>query len=598
MIKVLMLLFIGCLLGVWINFEYQKQLEESAETVQIIAVVNMDEGISVDGEHINYASQLIQFPNNNFEIVGLNDAKLGIENGTYAAYVIIPADFSKSVLSVEDKPEKIIIEYAFNQRLSEEIEKQVVYDINTFEITLNTNVAYMYIDAILTAFHDVQDDSVTILKNDENDLISLQSVDSGELISWMQQPELSVVANEIEQVNLNQYFTNNETFLNAMEQEYSTSIQQGVSEFTNIQVGHADVTTAKEDFFTLYQTILDESETNNANVLEEGKQNVELALEVFNQNLPTDYTAMQTQIAQLVEMQRKADEISANEQLEEILIQMNAVDGLNDISEMPVIQSTGISLQTIEEAGTENINNMVVEFSELFEMESERQSVSDVVQAELIDKLSEAQQGQLDGLLEEGQELEEAMSDYETELEDYDPFKYLDATSMNGYLTDISNNTQTMMQEVQKNNMAHLGYASSVYISAQQDLYEMYGAYQSASEQTAANVDECILQLQSSRESINSQNTEMLLKFTELLEYTREGSQENVEAYGHIVDPVVSMENGTQLLKTSDDVDRRWVTVEELFVAILAVGFVLIISSIISYIQSRSRVDTNVKDIY
>ncbi len=587
-IKVLMLLVVGGLLGVWINLEYQKRVESSAETVQIIAVVNMDEGRGVDGEHINYASQLIQFPSDNFEITGLNDAKMGIENGTYAAYIIIPADFSESVLSVEEQPEKIVLEYAINQRLDEEVEKKVVYDINTFEITLNTNIAYMYVDAILTAFHEVQDDSSTILKNDENELLSLQSVDSGELVSWMQQPELSVVASEIEQVNLSTYFTNNETSLNEMAQEYNTSIQQGVSEFASIQTGHTTVTTAMEDFFTLYQAILDESEATNVSVLEDGKQNVELALEVFNQSLPTDYSLMQTQIAQLIEKQREADEISANEQMQEILIQISSVESQTIDSD--------ISLDTIEEAGIENINNMVVEFSALFEMEDDRKLVSDAIQTELIDRLSEEQQGQLDGLLEEGQALGETMSDYETELENYDPFKYLNATSMNGYLTDISNNTQTMMQVVQQNNMAHLGYASEVYMTAQQDLYDMHVAYQNASEQTAANVDECIMELQTSRENINSQNIDMLLNFTELLEYTREGSQENVEAYAHIVDPVVSIENGTQLIKDSNGTEEKGITVKQLLTAMLIVGCMVVFFSIISYFQNGKNVIANEKE--
>lgn len=587
-IKVLMLLVVGGLLGVWINLEYQKRVESSAETVQIIAVVNMDEGRGVDGEHINYASQLIQFPSDNFEITGLNDAKMGIENGTYAAYIIIPADFSESVLSVEEQPEKIVLEYAINQRLDEEVEKKVVYDINTFEITLNTNIAYMYVDAILTAFHEVQDDSSTILKNDENELLSLQSVDSGELVSWMQQPELSVVASEIEQVNLSTYFTNNETSLNEMAQEYNTSIQQGVSEFASIQTGHTTVTTAMEDFFTLYQAILDESEATNVSVLEDGKQNVELALEVFNQSLPTDYSLMQTQIAQLIEKQREADEISANEQMQEILIQISSVESQTIDSD--------ISLDTIEEAGIENINNMVVEFSALFEMEDDRKLVSDAIQTELIDRLSEEQQGQLDGLLEEGQTLGETMSDYETELENYDPFKYLNATSMNGYLTDISNNTQTMMQVVQQNNMAHLGYASEVYMTAQQDLYDMHVAYQNASEQTAANVDECIMELQTSRENINSQNIDMLLNFTELLEYTREGSQENVEAYAHIVDPVVSIENGTQLIKDSNGTEEKGITVKQLLTAMLIVGCMVVFFSIISYFQNGKNVIANEKE--
>lgn len=229
-VKIIMLLVIGGVLGIWLNFEYQEHLEEKSEKIQIIAVVNMDEGVSVNDEQINYASQLIQFPSDNFVITGLNEAKLGIENGVYAAYIVIAADFSKAVLSIQDNPEKIILEYAINSKLDEEVEKQVIDDINAFEITLNTNVAYTYVDAILAAFHEVQDDSITILQNDKDELLTLQNVDGEELVSWMQQQELTNVVNETGQVNVSTYLENNEIILNAMKQEYSTcGIEEGTA---------------------------------------------------------------------------------------------------------------------------------------------------------------------------------------------------------------------------------------------------------------------------------------------------------------------------------------------------------------------------------
>lgn len=91
---------------------------------------------------------------------------MGIENGLYAAYIIIPEDFSESIASVESNPEKVLLEYTFNPNLDEEAARQAISDVNAFEATLNTNVAYMYVDAIMTAFHDVQDDASTILRND------------------------------------------------------------------------------------------------------------------------------------------------------------------------------------------------------------------------------------------------------------------------------------------------------------------------------------------------------------------------------------------------------------------------------------------------
>ena len=160
------ILAIGGVAGSSLERYNQDKIAQSKEQVDVIAVVNMDEGITDGEEQINYASQLMEMPGDNYVTTGLNEAKMGIENGSYAAYIIIPEDFSESIASVESNPEKVLLEYTFNPNLDEEAARQAISDVNAFEATLNTNVAYMYVDAIMTAFHDVQDDASTILRND------------------------------------------------------------------------------------------------------------------------------------------------------------------------------------------------------------------------------------------------------------------------------------------------------------------------------------------------------------------------------------------------------------------------------------------------
>lgn len=52
------------------------------EDVTTIAIVNMNNSVIVDQKQINYASQLTNFPSENFTVTGLTDAKMGIKNGT------------------------------------------------------------------------------------------------------------------------------------------------------------------------------------------------------------------------------------------------------------------------------------------------------------------------------------------------------------------------------------------------------------------------------------------------------------------------------------------------------------------------------------
>jgi uncharacterized phage infection (PIP) family protein YhgE len=110
-------LIIFLLLGTQIERLYQQELLKQKETVERIAIVNMDEGTWVEGEHVNYASELLYLPADNFEITGLTEAKSGIENGLYAAYIVLPENFSEMILSIISNPQKIAIEYQFNTNL-------------------------------------------------------------------------------------------------------------------------------------------------------------------------------------------------------------------------------------------------------------------------------------------------------------------------------------------------------------------------------------------------------------------------------------------------------------------------------------------------
>lgn len=60
--------------------------QQEVITQNLIAVVNADEGVYIDGKKVNYAADFMDFPNTNFASTGLMDARDGVENGRYAAY--------------------------------------------------------------------------------------------------------------------------------------------------------------------------------------------------------------------------------------------------------------------------------------------------------------------------------------------------------------------------------------------------------------------------------------------------------------------------------------------------------------------------------
>lgn len=88
---------------------------EMSQSLERIAVVNLDAGVEKNGEQIYYAGKIIEYPNSNYQTTSLEEAKKGLENGQYGAYVIIPSTFSASVDSINQTPQKTVFEYKITQ---------------------------------------------------------------------------------------------------------------------------------------------------------------------------------------------------------------------------------------------------------------------------------------------------------------------------------------------------------------------------------------------------------------------------------------------------------------------------------------------------
>ncbi|MDE6747550.1 MAG: hypothetical protein K2K21_00590 [Lachnospiraceae bacterium] len=330
-VGIAVLLGLSCVSGIYIEREHQKILELQREHVATIAVVNMDNGVIVDEKQINYASQLINFPNENFTATGLTDAKMGIENGTYAAYIIIPETFSASVTSIESAPRKTVLEYQYNPNLAETAQIQAMSDVNTFIATFNSNIAYMYVDAVLTEFHRIQDDSSTILANDNSELERLESVNAALLIQAAEHVEESSVDNNIQSVELTPYTAQNDSLLDSMLMRYMESVQLAQNDYAAIQETRSEVDTAAYNFFSTYNSVVYDTNAEQADILLEGKTNLIDAVGIYNQDVDEQREEVETLIADLIDKNERI----ANEQLNNIISEFDAekveiLDALKD----------------------------------------------------------------------------------------------------------------------------------------------------------------------------------------------------------------------------------------------------------------------------
>lgn len=703
----LALLILSGIIGMHIERDRQKALELQKEHVSTIAVVNMDNGVRVGNEHINYASQLMSFPNDHFVVTGLTDAKAGIENGTYAAYVVIPETFSESVVSIENNPKKVMLVYQYNNKLIVEAEIQAVNDVNAFIVLLNSNTAYMYLDAIMAEFHRIQDDSSTILANDNKELELLAGVNAAKLIAAAEPVEETSVNHEIQPVELTAYTTRNRALLDNLLFSYSEAFQKGKEDYTVIQKENNEVEMAADNFLLAYDAVIQDTAEEHARLLTEGRDKLAEAVSLCSQSDEVQEEALKSLVADIISMQLEADKKSAESQLQEIieiirnsddetlkdlqqrweteyqdlrlkvdetLVQKSEacrknleelvkeayiqgyrgalddlggqIDSLKEDADSESIavnvlqkaignnkssgpfatqdedyigkfeavvkeqlnsisidwdssdmifsevsgrtsdgndeedgESYGIFLTTFNDE--EAIDSVVRETLDLFIMKSESEQIDDVIQTYFVDALSEESKRQMTRLSDEKQLLSQTIKNYEASLLGFDPLQYVENADLNACLNDIEANTGEMLHTVEQNNSDYMLYATEMYTHTTERISQVRKSLDEAYSQTTENVTDCINDLISSREAINSQNVSLLEGFANSLRYTRVESQGNAEVYDYIVNPVVSQMSGLTVANTAEPALKKGNPMKVWLVLVLGIGILLCLAEVV-----------------
>lgn len=202
------------------------QNESNKQESRKIAVVNLDEGTTDANEKLNYAEKIVQFPSSSFEYSSLEEARTGLRNGKYGAYVIIPASFSQNVVSLNKSPQVAQIEYSLNKKLSGKSQYNLLYDVMSFGNSLNDSLSYMYLNNILSEFHEAQDGATIVMNNDLKDKEAIESIQSHDLIKLVEVPELKREENTIEPLNIEQYVEKNTTLATDLDAQYRKCVEE------------------------------------------------------------------------------------------------------------------------------------------------------------------------------------------------------------------------------------------------------------------------------------------------------------------------------------------------------------------------------------
>ena len=576
----------------------QEALKAQEEYVTAIAVVNMDNGVAMGNTQVNYAGQLLSFPNGHFTVTGLTDAKTGIENGKYAAYIVIPETFSASVTSVENDPAKVILSYQYNAKLSEEARLQAVSDINAFMALFNSNIAYMYMDAIMAEFHRVQDDSSIILANDNMELELIADIDASELIASAAPVEEVAVESGVEPLNLTEYYARNDALLSEMQSNCMAAVQKGKEEYAVIKGESTAVGNSSEKFFGFYDTAMQETSAAQEQALAEGQEKLSGAVGEYNQSVDSHEAEVKAAAMKMINLQLEADREAAEKQLQEIVDALKADVSGNDPGsgdgegeKDPEVQYEIILSATGDE---EAINSIVEETLALFKMEPEAEEIDSVIRTYFVDALSEENTRQKTKLTEEMETVKESMEAYEKRLGEFDPMGYIENANLSASLNGIDANAREMLRAVEQSNAEYMLYASEMYANTTEHTTQVRSALDEANTQTVKNVADCMNDLAFSRAQVNNQNVDLLKGFTESLAYTKVGSRENTEVYDYIINPVVPRINGQAVTEEDAEMtaDRPEYSIRTWLAVILGAAILFCTAGILSALRQRNEEQT------
>ena len=273
---------IGVFCGTKLNKDNQERVIEEINKSSDIALINLDEGVEIEGKKLYYAQNLLSTQGENLKFTSLNDAQIGLENGTYAAYILIPSTFSASIESINEKPVKVELEYELSDKLAPESKAGIVKDIEDFKLKLSNDISYMYVSAVMDEFHNAQDNSKLVLDNDKKELESMSLIKVRDVISHIDFPEIEFVEFVRNRLEIEPIVSSNLELIDAMKNSLLEKIQLGKDDYESVSKDKGLLDEGSKDFLNILGGLDIESDENGEPVYQSGID--KLATQVNNYN--------------------------------------------------------------------------------------------------------------------------------------------------------------------------------------------------------------------------------------------------------------------------------------------------------------------------
>ena len=596
--------------------KYLVSQEENRSTVTAIAVVNMDTGILNGEEKKNYASELMIFPDTNFESAGLAEARKGLEDGRYAAYILIPQDFSQSIESINTEPVKACLTYEVGQNLRQDVQVKVANDIHNFILNLSNNVSYLYVDAILREVHSVQDSSLHILENDTADMQAVIGIQAEELMEEPEYASLQIGEKRIEDMDLAEDYQRAEELAENIQNTYEKNMEEAEKEFLIIKEGQKNLDSQTDETRKVLAEIDILAHTDGKCVYEDGMEHLKktsgdyaVQMEEKKQEALQKLGVLEGETVpdpdEEIPMITRQDLISgldsqieawksAREKLKEFQkgeVSGNGVSG-NSYAEdeekkFPITEEEMEKAIERLEKQKENLDayyrNAARSIQEIPDASNFSEETEKIIEEEIAGPVLEQMETEGKTVKQSVDTLQEAIDTYIGEVEDYDAISYLEEEKIDGYLSELSGLTGDMEQKIEEQDESYREYVDEAMENLENNTGLLQEGLDQAYEQTQENVSIAIGGLQKNRSSLNEQNALLLTGITEKLPYTRLGNLEYTQAYDFIVEPVLAENQSEKVKEISPDMvslDRR-----DILGMILGITVLLIMDIVVQLIH-------------
>lgn len=653
----------ACLLGVLFlcvglyvgtNKERKEQAAgvEREETVDIIAVVNLDEGADIDGTKINYGRELGVFPNENYVNASLEEARSGILNGTYGAFIVIPPSFSDAVESINEFPQKAELSYTINPNLSDATKLIVTEEVVEYLSSMNDTLSYVYVTSIMSEFHDVQDGSKIILEHDIEDLNNIISIDPGKLSTDIEYTPLQQTDYKWEYVDLSEYSDRNEEYINNIDKYYEEVHQKLSEKYKEIDDGaksaaqqYADVKSQIGAFdpfndeagnsvldggFARLETEVARTDEDSIRYAIDNMVSEQARIEMgYYRNQLQKY--VDEQMLNYIATQQKSinDWLDTNHPGESYTLQMRSgfeseiagvnVDNLSDDAKCgnivlsnfsPSMDDIGNDYPILVREGEltdeeqEEKNNIISQLinntgiSGRFKNETlhilvpARATITQILKEDIVDKAKATMESQLTGIDTQLDGVVTSIDEECTKIMEYNPFGEISASTAQENVSEIRNKNRQMQMTVNEKTTKDTETVGDIYMKSEENIRTLKEDMKTANDTTESNVQTTIDALKEAREGINSENTEILSDFSDRLSYTRLGSLENEQAYDFIVEPIGCVQEMSTRTIAERIVDDNM----ELLVVAAAIAVIYISCIIAEAVYTRKRANVIVEE--